>query len=108
MQVAAALEASDVALFIVDAKEGVTSDDEFIAKHLRMLTKNQRAANGRTLNLGLHRQEEDSASTIEHSPVILVLNKAEGSRAANCIGDAYELHLGHPVAVSTKTNQAST
>ncbi|CDJ38984.1 small GTP-binding protein, putative [Eimeria tenella] len=104
-QVAAALEASDVALFIVDAKEGVTSDDEFIAKHLRMLTKNQRAANGRTLNLGLHRQEEDSASTIEHSPVILVLNKAEGSRAANCIGDAYELHLGHPVAVSTKTNQ---
>lgn len=108
MQVAAALEASEVILFIVDAKEGVTSDDEFIARQLKMLTKNQRAADGRTLNLGPHHQEEDSANIIEHSPVILVLNKAEGPNAANCIGDAYELHLGHPVAVSTKTSQVST
>jgi GTP-binding protein len=73
-QTEAAVRDADAALFLIDAREGLTPLDEEIARWLR----------------------------VETTPVILVANKAEGSAAEGGILEAYRLGLGEPVAISAE------
>lgn len=67
-----AIQEADVALFLVDAREGRTAADEMITEQLRRLGK----------------------------PVFLVVNKAEGLDEAAAGADFYALGLGRPYAIS--------
>jgi GTPase len=69
-----ALDDVDVALLVVDVREGVTEFDRHFASWLRRTGK----------------------------PVVLVANKAEGRAAVPGIGDAYRLGLGDPVPISAE------
>jgi GTP-binding protein len=69
-----ALAEADVALLVIDAREGVTDADREFAGWLRRSGK----------------------------PVVLVANKAEGRAALPAIGEAYRLGLGDPVAISAE------
>jgi GTPase len=73
-QTARSLDAADVALLVVDARDGVTPADRHFARLLRRADK----------------------------PVILVANKAESRAAQGELGDAYGLGLGEPVAISAQ------
>ncbi len=64
----------DVALFVVDAREGVTPMDEVFGEILRRSDK----------------------------PVILAANKAEGKKGDDGINDAYRLGLGEPIPISAE------
>ncbi|MBY0335431.1 MAG: ribosome biogenesis GTPase Der [Acetobacteraceae bacterium] len=70
----AALEQADVAVFVVDARGGLTPADRAFARWLRRARR----------------------------PVILVANKAEGRGGAAAAMEAYELGLGDPIAVSAE------
>jgi GTP-binding protein len=70
----AALEQADVAVFVVDARAGLTPADRAFANWLRRARR----------------------------PVILVANKAEGRGGTAGAMEAYELGLGDPVAVSAE------
>jgi GTP-binding protein len=69
-----ALAAADVALLVIDAREGVTEADRHFADWLRRSGK----------------------------PVVLVANKTEGRATLPGVGEAYRLGLGDPVAVSAE------
>ena len=69
-----ALEDADLLLFVIDARVGVTPDDEHVARVLR------RAG----------------------TPVILLANKAEARAAEAGFYDAFSLGLGDPVPVSAE------
>lgn len=71
-QTEAAIDEADIALFVVDAKEGITPADETLARILRKRGK----------------------------AVVLVANKAE-SRGAD-LTDAYRLGLGEPCPISAE------
>src|SRR6202007_3181331 len=73
-QTEAAVRDADAALFLVDAREGVTPLDEEIGRWLRA----------------------------ETTPVILVANKAEGSASRSGILEAFRLGLGDPIALSAE------
>src|SRR5258706_12345387 len=73
-QTEAAVRDADAALFMVDAREGLTPLDEEIGRWLRA----------------------------EATPVILVANKAEGRAAESGILEAYRLGLGDPIALSAE------
>ncbi|MBS7813511.1 ribosome biogenesis GTPase Der [Roseococcus pinisoli] len=73
----AALEQADVAIFVVDARSGITASDRAFANWLRRARR----------------------------PVILVANKAEGRGGAANAMEAYELGLGDPIAVSAEHNE---
>jgi len=73
-QTEAALEAADLAVFLVDARAGITPMDERFAQWLR----------GRD------------------RPVILVANKGEGQRGEQGAYEAFSLGLGEPVVVSAE------
>jgi GTP-binding protein len=73
-QTEAAVRDADAALFLVDAREGITPLDEEIGRWLRA----------------------------ESTPVIVVANKAEGSSGRSGILDAYRLGLGDPVPFSAE------
>ncbi len=73
-QTEAALATADIALFLIDARAGLTELDRSVADWLR-------AAN---------------------TPVALVANKAEGRAAESGLMEAYELGLGEPVALSAE------
>jgi GTP-binding protein len=73
-QTVAAVRSADAALFLIDARAGVTPLDEEIARWLR---------------------EEDT-------PIILAANKAEGRAGESGILDAYSLGLGEPIALSAE------
>ena len=73
-QTEAAVREADAALFLVDAREGVTPLDEEIARWLR----------------------------VESTPVIVVANKAEGRAGQAGQLDAYRLGLGDPLAISAE------
>ena len=73
-QTEAAVREADAALFLVDAREGVTPLDEEIARSLRD----------------------------ENTPVIVVANKAEGRAGESGQLDAYRLGLGDPLAISAE------
>ncbi|MGZ8998950.1 MAG: ribosome biogenesis GTPase Der [Allosphingosinicella sp.] len=73
-QTVAAVRDSDVALFLIDARAGVTPLDEEIARWLRS----------------------------ETTPIVLAANKAEGRAAEGGILEAYALGLGEPIAMSAE------
>jgi GTP-binding protein len=69
-----ALAAADVALFVIDARAGVTPTDRHFARWLRQSGK----------------------------PVVLVANKAEGSTGLPGVGEAFALGLGDPLPISAE------
>jgi GTP-binding protein len=73
-QTEAAVRDADAALFMVDARDGVTPLDEEIGRWLRA----------------------------ESTPVILVANKAEGRAAESGIFETFRLGLGDPIALSAE------
>ena len=73
-QTQAALDAADLALFLVDARAGITPMDERFAQWLRGRDK----------------------------PVVLVANKGEGRRGEEGAYEAYALGLGAPVVISAE------
>jgi GTP-binding protein len=73
-QTEAAVRDADAALFLIDAREGVTPLDEEIGRWLRA----------------------------ESTPVIVVANKAEGRAGEAGALEAYSLGLGDPIAVSAE------
>jgi len=73
-QTEAAVREADAALFMVDAREGLTPLDEEIGRWLRA----------------------------EATPVIVVANKAEGRAAESGIFEAFRLGLGDPIALSAE------
>jgi len=73
-QTEAAVRDSDAALFMVDAREGLTPLDEEIGRWLRA----------------------------ESTPVIVVANKAEGGAGESGTLDAWRLGLGEPIALSAE------
>src|SRR6201999_4200555 len=66
------LDLADVALLVIDAREGVTEPDKNFARWLRRGGK----------------------------PVVLLANKAEGRSELAAVGESYALGLGDPVALS--------
>ena len=73
-QTEAAVRDADVALFLIDAREGISPLDEEIGRWLRA----------------------------ETTPVVVIGNKAEGRAAESGILDAYRLGLGDPIAISAE------
>jgi GTP-binding protein len=73
-QTEAAVREADAALFMIDAREGLTPLDEEIARWLR----------------------------VETTPVVVVANKAEGRSGEAGTLDAYRLGLGDPLAISAE------
>ena len=73
-QTEAAVREADVALFLIDAREGLTSMDEEIGRWLRQ----------------------------EDTPVIVAANKAEGRGGEAGRLEAYKLGLGEPFALSAE------
>jgi GTPase len=73
-QTSAAVQSADVALFMIDARAGVTPQDEEIARWLRS----------------------------EATPVILAANKAEGRSGEAGIIEAWSLGLGEAIALSAE------
>ncbi len=71
-QVEIAIEESDVIIFVVNGREGVTMDDEYIAKMLQRQSK----------------------------PVILAVNKIDDITLRDNIYEFYTLGIGDPIAVS--------
>ncbi len=69
-----ALADADVALLVIDAREGITGADRHFADWLRRSGK----------------------------PVVVLANKAEGRAVLPAIGEAYRLGLGDPVPVSAE------
>jgi GTP-binding protein len=65
---------ADLALLVIDAREGITPMDEHFARWLRRTGK----------------------------PVVLVANKAESKGVLAGLGDTYSLGLGEPVALSAQ------
>lgn len=72
MQVEIAIEEADSIVFVVNGRDGLTRDDEYIAK---MLRKSQK-------------------------PVILVVNKIDDLQFRDAIYEFYALGLGDPIALS--------
>jgi len=79
-QTEASLEGADAALFLIDARAGITPLDEEIARYLREY-RGQRASS---------------------VPVILVANKAEGKAGEGGVLESYALGLGDPVQLSAE------
>ncbi|MDF0541887.1 ribosome biogenesis GTPase Der [Sphingobium sp. H39-3-25] len=77
MQTQAAVESCDVALFVIDARAGITPLDEEIARWLR---------------------ESDA-------PVVLLANKAEGKAGDDGVMEAFSLGLGEPIPFSAEHGQ---
>ncbi|WP_226699224.1 ribosome biogenesis GTPase Der [Qipengyuania gaetbuli] len=73
-QTEVSLEGADAALFVIDARAGITPLDEEIARWLRE----------------------------QEVPVVLVANKAEGKAAEAGIYESYSLGLGEPVGISAE------
>jgi GTPase len=70
----AAAAAADLVLFVVDARDGVTSADRHYARWLHRLGR----------------------------PVVVVANKAEGRSTQSSVLDAFELGFDEPIAVSAE------
>ncbi|MEO7564618.1 MAG: ribosome biogenesis GTPase Der [Sphingomicrobium sp.] len=73
-QTEAAVREADAALFLIDAREGLTPLDEEIGRWLRA----------------------------ESTPVVVVANKAEGRSGETGRLEAYKLGLGDPIAISAE------
>ena len=75
-QTHAAIAEADLCLFVIDARDGVTSGDEIIAEALRRSGK----------------------------PVILAANKCENRAHTDAIAEAYRLGFGEALAISAEHN----
>jgi GTP-binding protein len=73
-QIAFAIEAADLVLFMVDAREGATSLDRHVAEKLRQLNK----------------------------PVILIANKLDHVNTESEVGELHSLGFGDPLHLSVK------
>jgi GTP-binding protein len=73
-QTEAAVREADAALFLIDARDGLTPLDEEIGRWLR----------------------------VETTPVVVVANKVEGRSGESGVLEAYSLGLGEPIAVSAE------
>jgi len=73
-QTEVSLEGADAALFVIDARAGITPLDEEIARWLRE----------------------------QETPVVLVANKAEGRAGEAGVFESYALGLGEPIALSAE------
>lgn len=76
-QTEASLIGADVALFVIDARAGITPLDEEIARYLRQ----------------------------NRVPIVLMANKAEGRQGDPGIFDAFSLGFGEPIAFSAEHGQ---
>lgn len=76
-QVQLAIEESDVLIFVVDVKDGVTLQDEEIANMLREIEK----------------------------PVILAVNKVDNEKRGMDVGVFYQLGIGDPLPISAAHNR---
>ena len=74
MQTEVSMEGADAAMFVVDARAGITPLDEEIARWLRE----------------------------QEIPVVLVANKAEGKAAESGVYESYSLGMGDPVPLSAE------
>jgi GTPase len=75
-----AIDEADVALFLIDGRAGLTPIDEHFARQLRR----------------------------RKTPVILLVNKAEGGRARTAMADAYRLGFGEPIGISAEHGEGLT
>ncbi|RZJ18159.1 MAG: ribosome biogenesis GTPase Der [Brevundimonas sp.] len=73
-QTEAALDDAEVVMFMMDAREGVTSLDRIFAERLRKV----------------------------HKPIILLANKSESRESGGGVGEAHALGFGEPVAISAE------
>src|SRR6202011_3443061 len=73
-QTESAVAQADLALLVIDARDGVTPDDRHFARWLHRTGK----------------------------PVVLIANKAEGRQAIAALAEALALGLGEPVAISAQ------
>ena len=73
-QTEAALDDAELILFMMDAREGVTSLDRIFAERLRKV----------------------------HKPIILLANKSESRESGGGVGEAHALGFGEPVAISAE------
>lgn len=89
-----AIEECDVALFVIDAREGVTSLDRHFARWLRRQCRSTRrvvGADGRVTHVTTNK------------PVVLVANKCDNSEQEHLyvgLHEGFELGFGEPVAFS--------
>ncbi len=72
-----AIDNCDVAVFMMDGRAGITSMDQHFAQFI-------------------HKRD---------IPVLLVLNKCEGSKGMESMGEAYSLGLGDPIPLSAEHNE---
>lgn len=72
-----AIDACDVAVFMIDGRAGVTPMDEHFAQFVRK----------------------------RDVPVILAMNKCEGSKGLETMGEAYRLGMGDAIPVSAEHNE---
>lgn len=72
-----AIDSCDVAVFMMDGRAGITPMDQHFAQFIRK----------------------------RDLPIILVMNKCEGTRGMESIGEAYSLGLGDPIPVSAEHNE---
>ena len=73
-QTEAALDDAEVVMFMMDAREGVTSLDRIFAERLRKV----------------------------HKPIILLATKSESRESGGGVGEAHALGFGEPVAISAE------
>ena len=76
-QIEIGIQGADLLMFVVDAKQGVTTLDQTVAKRLRGINK----------------------------PVLLVANKCDGENWEINAAEFYALGLGNPVVCSAKNNR---
>jgi len=84
-----AVQESEVVLFLIDAREGITPLDMEVASLLRA---------GRPTD----------SSERKPLTIILVANKAEGNLIGPYLNDCYDLGVGDPVIVSATQNHGKT
>ena len=95
-QTANALIYSDLALFLVDVRAGITPEDRLLANWLRKRQAEQTKVFGE--GAGAMQTLDD----IKVKKIILVGNKAENSDDTDIYADIYSLGFGEPILVSAE------
>ena len=80
-----AVAEADALIFVVDARQGLTSQDRIIAELLRKTARQNATKDG---------------SSLPNIPLIVAVNKAEGMDEGVVTAEFHELALGMPVAIS--------
>jgi len=90
-----AVAEAEAILFVIDAREGVTPVDLYIASLLRNCAANRE----------YYRQFLSGNPKNTDTPIILVANKAEGAFIGPYLNDCYELGVGDPVVISARQKE---